>query len=450
MKTKLYWKLREAEVDLCVRRNISVQAKARELSNGGFEMVKKASVPNFFICPISLHLMKEPVTLTTGQTYDRRSIEKWFTEGHNTCPSTMQVLSKRDIAPNRTLQRLIQQWCSSNNHGNGVRAAPVEAVVAAVSSTNAAKRRPVMEMLEEVATRGAHSHQCLRELRSLVRDLEQGPHNRTVLVEAGAGPVLANVLFSPENLAKDVKACEEALGILVVLLPSLQNIRGLLNIGAKQLTAISWFLNRGSIDSRVNAALLLGNLALEDEDMKASVGNTSGIFEGLVQLLKEEHYQKAVEAGLQAILAIMSDGEDRNVVRAVEAGVVFAVVDRLAETDRRSKVQTLTKLMELICSNAEGRAATTAHALVVPLLVRIIVNENFGAALESAVSCLWTLCLYSPGKCVDEAAGQVRILTQLSHVVQSGDSHINPRTKQRAALLLRQLRHSLQHCSPRF
>ncbi|KAJ6798241.1 E3 ubiquitin-protein ligase PUB23 [Iris pallida] len=73
-------------------------------------------VPSFFLCPISLQIMRDPVTLSTGITYDRHSIERWlFTDEHDTCPITQTTLTDRDlIVPNHTLRRLIQAWCVTN------------------------------------------------------------------------------------------------------------------------------------------------------------------------------------------------------------------------------------------------------------------------------------------------------------------------------------------------
>lgn len=74
-------------------------------------------VPTYFICPISLQIMKDPVTTITGITYDRHSIEQWLiTDRKNSCPVTQQPLP-RDydfITPNHTLRRLIQSWCTEN------------------------------------------------------------------------------------------------------------------------------------------------------------------------------------------------------------------------------------------------------------------------------------------------------------------------------------------------
>ncbi|KAL2521291.1 U-box domain-containing protein 26-like [Forsythia ovata] len=70
-------------------------------------------IPPLFICPISLDLLRDPVTLCTGQTYDRSSIEKWLAAGNLTCPVTMQKLHDPSIIPNHTLRHLIDQWLNS-------------------------------------------------------------------------------------------------------------------------------------------------------------------------------------------------------------------------------------------------------------------------------------------------------------------------------------------------
>ncbi|KAE9621730.1 putative aminoacyltransferase, E1 ubiquitin-activating enzyme [Lupinus albus] len=55
-------------------------------------MSDEIDVSPFFLCPISLEIMKDPVTISTGITYDRESIEKWlFTQKkqHMSCNQTI-------------------------------------------------------------------------------------------------------------------------------------------------------------------------------------------------------------------------------------------------------------------------------------------------------------------------------------------------------------------------
>ena len=54
--------------------------------------VEAPSPPQEFRCP-TLELMRDPVVASSGQTYDRESITRWFGSGKSTCPKTGQVLA---------------------------------------------------------------------------------------------------------------------------------------------------------------------------------------------------------------------------------------------------------------------------------------------------------------------------------------------------------------------
>ncbi|KAM1504147.1 hypothetical protein ACFX1R_000289 [Malus domestica] len=67
----------------------------------------------FFRCLISLDIMKSPVSICTGITYDRSSIQRWLDDGNNTFPATMQLPYTKELLPNCNLQCLIQIWSDS-------------------------------------------------------------------------------------------------------------------------------------------------------------------------------------------------------------------------------------------------------------------------------------------------------------------------------------------------
>ncbi|KAI3489983.1 hypothetical protein L1887_45898 [Cichorium endivia] len=67
-------------------------------------------VPKEFSCPISLQLMQDPVIISSGQTYERTSIEKWMQAGNDVCPKTRQILANKTLIPNFALRSLIAQW----------------------------------------------------------------------------------------------------------------------------------------------------------------------------------------------------------------------------------------------------------------------------------------------------------------------------------------------------
>lgn len=71
-------------------------------------------IPSYFICPLSLQLMFDPMIVATGQTYERDSIQKWLNHGLNRCPITRQTLSHTNLIPNYTVKALIANWCDEN------------------------------------------------------------------------------------------------------------------------------------------------------------------------------------------------------------------------------------------------------------------------------------------------------------------------------------------------
>ncbi|KAK4792237.1 hypothetical protein SAY86_022672 [Trapa natans] len=70
--------------------------------------------PEELRCPISLQLMYDPVIISSGQTYERVCIEKWFSDGHITCPKTQQNLAHLCLTPNYCVKGLIASWCDQN------------------------------------------------------------------------------------------------------------------------------------------------------------------------------------------------------------------------------------------------------------------------------------------------------------------------------------------------
>uniref|UniRef100_A0A1D2A535 U-box domain-containing protein n=2 Tax=Auxenochlorella protothecoides TaxID=3075 RepID=A0A1D2A535_AUXPR len=73
----------------------------------------EASAPQHFFCPIAMHIMRDPVVLSTGQTYDHPSIERWLSEGHTKCPITgVELPTPVSMAPNLVLRQSIEEWAA--------------------------------------------------------------------------------------------------------------------------------------------------------------------------------------------------------------------------------------------------------------------------------------------------------------------------------------------------
>lgn len=80
-------------------------------STGG----EKHTPPKDFVCPITTHIFEDPVTLETGQTYERKAIQEWIDRGNSTCPITRQKLHSIQLPKtNYVLKRLIASWQELN------------------------------------------------------------------------------------------------------------------------------------------------------------------------------------------------------------------------------------------------------------------------------------------------------------------------------------------------
>ncbi|XP_020584069.1 putative E3 ubiquitin-protein ligase LIN-1 [Phalaenopsis equestris] len=97
----------------------SLHSEAEEVNNRNSSSVEKAmqrtKSPKDFVCPITGHLFNDPVTLETGQTYERKAIQEWLKRGNTTCPITRQTLSSTVLPKtNYVLKRLITTWMEQN------------------------------------------------------------------------------------------------------------------------------------------------------------------------------------------------------------------------------------------------------------------------------------------------------------------------------------------------
>lgn len=67
-----------------------------------------------FYCPITNDVMVDPVVTSTGRTFERSALEKWFAEGNNLCPLTATPLDMSALRPNKILQQSIEEWNERN------------------------------------------------------------------------------------------------------------------------------------------------------------------------------------------------------------------------------------------------------------------------------------------------------------------------------------------------
>lgn len=70
-----------------------------------------SSMRSDFICPLTGKFFEDPVTLETGQTFERVAIKEWFDQGNRTCPVTGKLLEYLSVPlTNIILKHVIDSW----------------------------------------------------------------------------------------------------------------------------------------------------------------------------------------------------------------------------------------------------------------------------------------------------------------------------------------------------
>ncbi|KAK1358884.1 RING-type E3 ubiquitin transferase [Heracleum sosnowskyi] len=395
---------------------------------GSFELepldVGLIQIPYYFRCPISLELMRDPVTVSTGQTYDRTSIESWIATGNTTCPVTRAPLTDFTFIPNHTLRRLIQEWCVANR-AYGVQRIP--------TPKQPADPGTVRTLLNQAGSESSSVHSrlnALRRLRGLARDSEK---NKSVISTSKAREILLQIVFCDVRDVTELSL--ESLAIVAMF--SLTESECL--FVSSDLERVSYLVNllfHNSIDVRVNSAALIEIVisGTRSPEIRSEIGKIEGIFYGVIGILKYPlSYPRALKFGIKTLFALCLVKQHRQ--NAVVAGAVEAIIDRLPDFEKCDAERALATV-ELLCRIQSGCVAFAEHALTVPLLVKIILKIS-DRATEYAAGALLSLCSESE-QCQRDAVA-AGVLTQLLLLVQS---ECTERAKRKAQMLLKLLRDS--------
>ncbi|CAG7898794.1 unnamed protein product [Brassica rapa] len=95
-----------------LRHNDSVCASVAEA--GCSEEHNSDTLPEQFKCPLSLTVMYDPVIISSGHTFERMSIQRWFDLGNDTCPVSKRVLDDFTLQSNVAMKDQISKWCKKH------------------------------------------------------------------------------------------------------------------------------------------------------------------------------------------------------------------------------------------------------------------------------------------------------------------------------------------------
>ncbi|XP_066372180.1 U-box domain-containing protein 21-like [Miscanthus floridulus] len=346
---------------------------------------EELAVPAHFVCPISLDLMRDPVTAPTGITYDRESVEGWLARGNARCPVTGRPLRLADLVPNHATRRMIQDWCVANR-SRGVERVPTPKVpigdadaAEAVVSVSAAARRG------DAAACGAAAARA----RALGKESDR---NWRCLAAAGAARALAAAFarLAGERVEGGACALGDVLAALTVFFPLDDEARRCIASPASLKSLVS-VMSHSELPARASAAVVLRELASSavDGHTLEAVLRTPGMCDALVGLVRNPISTPATKAALVTAYYLVA-ASDRAASRFAELDAVAVLVEALVDADKGTSEKALAALDGMLCADA-GLAAARAHALAVPVLVKKMFRVS-DMATDFAVSALWRLC----------------------------------------------------------
>ncbi|XP_058085858.1 E3 ubiquitin-protein ligase PUB23-like [Magnolia sinica] len=379
-------------------------------------------IPPFFICPISLQIMKDPVTLSTGVTYDRESIYRWvFSYNHNTCPVTKQPLTDHNLTPNTTLLRLIQSWSRGNSSNVAIQ-------------VDSSKRVPDFSAFGKIIAEVRVPRSQIKSLRKIKSIIQESDYNRRCMEEGGVASLIVSLItetdprrFSDPN--DDSVATEEAIKVLYVLKPSPETLKKLAeDKNGKLIASLSLMMQDGSYQSRIHATLLLKSVfKLVDDIYKTEL--RAELFDSIVEIIKDQNSNQATKAALSILTEVTPFG--CNSIKAVGVGLVTVLVELLAESNERRSCEVMLGVLEVLCGKAEGRAAFIAHPASMAAVSSKILKVS-QAANERSLKVLLLVCRFCERSVVLEMM-EVGVVGKVFMVVQAECSR---KAKERAKEIL--------------
>ncbi|CAI9102984.1 OLC1v1001390C1 [Oldenlandia corymbosa var. corymbosa] len=387
--------------------------------------------PEHFRCPISMELMKDPVTICTGVTYERKFIEKWLiTYEKKTCPATMQPVESLEMTPNHTLKRLIQVWQDgrkSKSSGCSSSSSPARDI----------RHEELVSLLRTIEST-PFKVSPLKKLRSMVEVHGDDDDDEMRLEFKKSGGVevvikiLVQILVDSGSDFSSFRASEEAIGLLNQLIQSTDHRNNREEVKEEEedhstfellmkpecIKSFTIMLQRGSADTRFSIVSLFQKMAKSDRHWNHAIIKGQGIdfFKSLLEIVSDEMSGKASSCALQVLIDVL-DASKRSRVKAIEAGAVCTLIELLPDSNK-SKCERIMLLLKVLCECAEGRLAFIEHGLGVSAISKKMWKVS-SAATKLGVKILWLICGSNPTERVLEEmlmCGTVKKLVVLLHM----------------------------------
>ncbi|KAG4214148.1 hypothetical protein ERO13_A01G103600v2 [Gossypium hirsutum] len=344
-----------------------------------FERLHIEPLYDAFVCPLTKQVMRDPVTLENGQTFEREAIEKWFKECRESgrrlvCPLTQKELKSADLNPSIALRNTIEEWTTRNEAAQldmarrslNMNSSEDDVLLSLRfiqricqknrSNKHVVRNADLIPMIVDMLKSSSRKVRC-KALETLLAVVEEDEDNKAILAEGDTVRTIVKFLSHEQSkereeavsllyeLSKSEALCEKigsingAILILVGMTSSKSenistvekadktlenlekcenNVRQMAENGRLQplLTQIL----EGPPETKHSMAAYLGDLVLNN-DVKVHVAKTVG--ESLINIMKSGNMQSR-EAALKALNQISSFDASSKVL--IEAGILPPLV----------------------------------------------------------------------------------------------------------------------------
>ncbi|CAL5074531.1 unnamed protein product [Urochloa decumbens] len=387
--------------------------------------------PDALQCPITLDLMTDPVTVSTGQTYDRASITRWMKAGCRTCPVTGERLRTVDVVPNAALRGIIERLLLSNGvslpdagagssgHRHGA-LGDAPAALFGRAATGAA-RLAVAYIVAQISTGStADRRRATCEARKLCK---HSGFYRGCLVDANAVPWLLCLLSST-----DASVQENAVASLLNLSKHPRGREALFEAGGVGLVVD--VINVGArAEARQNAAAVLFYLS-SDAEHAEEIGRIPESIPTLVQLIRDGAHRGRKNA-MVSLYGLLQSASNHG--KAVAAGSVAALAALLSgDRDGGDVGGDAVALLARLAEHPAGAQAVLARPGLVARVVELLAASASRSGKDHCVALLVSLCRHGGEKVVALLGRMPGLMASLYTLVADG----SPQTCKRARALL--------------
>lgn len=370
------------------------------------------AIPHLFRCPISLDLFTDPVILSTGQTYDRGSIEKWFAAGNQTCPVTMQRLNDPIMVSNHNLRHLIDEWILSGTEPhdagsmllNGEEESSLSSSLPSPLSSFSTLKRNLGSKNGSFSSK----MEALKKIRILSVESDTGRH---CLIELGFFPLVLELVFRSPH--QKLRLVEVALDCVMSLSPVTH--LDSFNILKEQsnISAMFDLFQHGNDNIKTTLCQVI-EVASTSGEVCIQIGRRTKVFQILNSLTSSP--ASVSEASVKAIAGLCSSERNRPI--AIQEGVMDGLINYLSSSPSWRETSRALETVEALAGEVEGRNAVMRNSMGVNVLVKMVfrVSEKDYGGSEHAVGALEVIC---GSKNAMSKAINAGLLTQLLLLLQS-------------------------------